>query len=1307
MATFNKFRNSFPESSNEKGERFEIFLSEWMFKHHPALSSQFKKVWRFSEWPGAWSQKDLGTDLIAEDQHGKICAIQAKFYKEKNSIPKSHIDSFLSDSNREGVDYRLLIATTDNLGPNARKTIEGQEKEVQTFLLHHFLEPFEWPESIDSLEAYEPRQPHQPFPHQQAAIDDVCAKIQGRGQLLMACGTGKTLTGQRITDTLDSETTLVLLPSLLLLSKTVADWVSEKEKDFIYLPVCSDKSATKKTDEISLNNSELCFRSTTDPTEIARFLKRPERKVVFSTYQSSPQIAEAFKTESLKPFDLIIADEAHRCAGKVSSDYSTVLSEDLIPAKKRLFMTATPRTYSSRLKQNAMDADVQVASMDDEQVFGPVLHHLTFGQAIENDPPLLTDYRVVVVGVNDALVLEQVEERAFVRTEGGLENDARSLAIQIGLSKAIKDFDLKRVISFHGRVNYASDFAASFLKLQEDLKPESKAEGVTTYGYVSGAMPTSQRTRELRALGKLANEDRYIVGNARCLSEGVDVPALDGVAFVDPKRSEIDIVQAVGRAIRLSEGKDIGTIVIPVFLSDSDDPDEVLSGSEFDQVWKVVNALRSHDETLGESLDQLRIKLGRKQQISLKASKIVFDVPREISQEFIEAFETKLIETTTGAWEFWFGLLLDYKAEFGDCLVPQKFVYQGANLGIWVTSQRKKKERLTPERIKRLNDLGFVWDPLTQQWERHFKALAGYKAEFGDCLVPQTFVYEGIQLGTWVANQRSKKETLTPERIQRLNDLGFVWDALTQQWEEHFKALVAYKAEFGDCLVPKTLIYRGLNLGSWVNTLRSVKDKLTPERRQRLNDLGFVWDANIYTWEKNFEALVAYKAEFGDCLVPDGFQYHGVSLGVWVSKQRSKKENLTPERIQRLNDLGFVWDIKAYYWEKNFEALVAYKAEFGDCLVPQRFVYLGFNLGSWVANQRAEKKTLTPEKIQRLNDLGFVWNSKDHSWEEHFKALAAYKAEFGDCLVPQDFIFQGLKLGRWGSKQRSKKETLIPERIERLNDLGFVWDAKSHIFEENFKALVAYKAEFGDCLVPKTLIYRGLNLGSWVNTLRSVKDKLTPERRQRLNDLGFVWDANIYTWEKNFEALVAYKAEFGDCLVPQKFIYRGLKLGSWVNIQRGIKDKLTPERRQRLNDLGFVWDPLTHQWEKNFKALVAYKAEFGDCLVPKTLIYRGLNLGSWVNTLRSVKDKLTPERRQRLNDLGFVWDANIYTWEKNFEALVAYKAEFGDCLVPQKFIYLGLKLGIWVSTQRSKKETLTPERIQRLNDLGFAWTARE
>ena len=981
MATFNKFRNSFPESSNDKGERFEIFLSEWMFKHHPALSSQFKKVWRFSEWPRAWSQKDLGTDLIAEDQHGKICAIQAKFYKEKNSIPKSHIDSFLSDSNREGVDYRLLIATTDNLGPNARKTIEGQEKEVQTFLLHHFLEPFEWPESIDSLEEYQPRQPHQPRPHQQAAIDDVCAKIEGRGQLLMACGTGKTLTGQRITETLQSKSTLVLLPSLLLLSKTVADWVSEKEKDFIYLPVCSDKSATKKADEISLSNSELCFRSTTDPTEIARFLKRPERKVVFSTYQSSQQIAEAFKAESLRPFDLIIADEAHRCAGKVSSDYSTVLSEDLIPAEKRLFMTATPRTYSSGLKQNAMNAEVQVASMDDEQVFGPVLHHLTFGRAIENNPPLLTDYRVVVVGVNDATVREQVEERALVKTAGGLEDDARSLAIQVGLSKAIKDYDLKRVISFHGRVKYAADFASSFISLQDDLRSSSKPSGVTTYGYVSGAMPTSQRTKELRALAELTNEDRYIVGNARCLAEGVDVPSLDGVAFVDPKRSEIDIVQAVGRAIRLAQGKTFGTVIIPVFISATDNVDDVLSSSEFKQVWAVVNALRSHDEILGEELDSLRRKIGKQQRISLGGSKLIFDLPTSIGSDFLEAFECRLVETCSASWEAFFGLLEVYRSNTGHCLVPQNYAVGDLRLGQWVNSQRNRKGSLTQGRIDRLNSIGFIWDQLAFEWDQHFMALQRFRAAHGHCLVKENFITEDLNLGVWVKIQRSAKRRgkLSEERVDKLNSLGFAWNKHDVEWEINISALKEFKAEKGHCLVPNDLVVKGTKLGAWVGRLRTRRKmgRLSQNKIDILDSLDFVWEKYEVEWELNFQALQNYQVMNGNCLVPTSYMVGDIKLGAWVNNQRTRKQQLHQDKIERLDAIGFVWNTLDYAWDQNFKALQKYKSEHGHCLVPQKYMVGEIRLGQWLNSQRNRKGSLTQDRIERLNSIGFVWSVKD------------------------------------------------------------------------------------------------------------------------------------------------------------------------------------------------------------------------------------------------------------------------------------------------------------------------------------------
>ena len=973
MVTFEQFRSTFPAGSNDKGESFEVFLCEWLFKHHPTLNSQFKKVWRFSDWPNAWSQKDIGTDLIAEDHHGKICAIQAKFYKEQSAIPKSHIDSFLSDSNRAVIDYRLLIATTDGIGKNADVTIKGQEKKVQSFTLKDFLEPFDWPESLEALDNYTPRKPHKPRPHQLKAIENVTSKIRSRGQLIMACGTGKTLTGQRIAEKLESKTTLVLLPSLLLLSKTVNDWVSERETDFIFLPVCSDKSVTKKTDEIAVSDSELSFRSTTDVLEIARFLKRPENKVIFSTYQSSPQIAETFRQHELKPFDLILADEAHRCAGKVSSEYSTVLDEHLLPAERRLFMTATPRIYKAHVRKRTKDNDIEIASMDDESIFGPVLHQLTFGQAIENDPPLLTDYRVVVVGVNSESVKEMVEERALVKTEDGFEDDARSLAIQVGLAKAIRDYDLNRVITFHSRIKQAQNFAKSFTDFHENLKEDERPTGKITYQHVSGEMSTSERSNKLRALGALENEDRYLLANARCLSEGVDVPALDGVAFVDPKRSEIDITQAVGRAIRLSDGKEVGTIVIPVFLSESDDPDEIISSSEFDQVWKVVNALRSHDEALGEMLDELRVKLGRKQKLSLKGGKIVLDVHQTVGDAFVKAFEVKVVETSTESWEFWFGLLQDFCEQNGNCLVKQRQNFNGFNLGYWVASQRSLLTSLTDERKKRLDELGFVWDAVSANWQRGFTALKAYKEQHGDWLVPKNYKVDGLDLGQWVQTQKTARNSMPRERKDHLEGIGFIWDALGEKWAKGLSALEEYKNQHGDCLVPNGAIVNGYKLGGWVAELRKQKRSLSPERKEQLDNLGFVWDPYSEQWEKGFDFLKAYKELNGDCVVAQAHIVDGFKLGRWVGVQRRTEEKIPRERKLRLDDLGFVWDVLRDQWEKGFSVLRSYKEQNGDCLVPYNLKFGGFNLGSWVGNQRSSRDEMSIERVQRLDDLGFAW----------------------------------------------------------------------------------------------------------------------------------------------------------------------------------------------------------------------------------------------------------------------------------------------------------------------------------------------
>ena len=252
---------------------------------------------------------------------------------------------------------------------------------------------------------------------------------------------------------------------------------------------------------------------------------------------------------------MIIADEAHRCAGKVSSDYATVLDKDSLPSRHRLFMTATPRLYQTNLKRQAAVAGFELASMDDEAVFGPFCINSPLARR-SLITPLLTDYQVVVVGVSDHRVSQMIHDRSLVEIEA-VQSDARTLAVQIGLAKAVNDYDLKRVISFHSRVSHARNFASGFVELLDTIPRDKKPSGAITYSHASGVMPTSQRAQLLQALASLDSEDRYLMANARCLSE-VDVPALDGVAFVDPKRSEIDIVQAVGRAIRLAPNKKVG-----------------------------------------------------------------------------------------------------------------------------------------------------------------------------------------------------------------------------------------------------------------------------------------------------------------------------------------------------------------------------------------------------------------------------------------------------------------------------------------------------------------------------------------------------------------------------------------------------------------------------------------------------------------------------------------------------------------------------------------------------------------------------
>ena len=260
-------------------------------------------------------------------------------------------------------------------------------------------------------------------------------------------------------------------------------------------------------------------------------------------------------------------------------------------------------------------------------------------------------------------------------------------------------------------------------------------------------------------------------------------------------------------------------------------------------------------------------------------------------------------------------------------------------------------------------------------------------------------------------------------------------------------------------------------------------------------------------FEVGFKHLVAYKEEFDDCWVPSLFKFNDYNLGIWVNEQRLKKEQITPEQLNCLNELGFVW--KIVNWELGYKHLVTYKEDFGDCLVPMSFKSSQFNLGSWVNKQRLKKDKLTTERLDQLSELGFVWGpmgrTNDLHWEDFLKYLVIYKEEFGDCLVPSPFTFNDYDLGSWVNKQRLRKDKLKPQRLESLNELGFVWDISNAQWEDGFKYLATYKEEFGDCLVPISFQSNVYRLGGWVSKQRGQKERLTPERIKRLNDLGFVW----------------------------------------------------------------------------------------------------------------------------------------------------------------------------------------------------------
>ena len=608
-------------------------LMRTYFTLDPLYESRFVQVLPWAEWAAVRSDfdaQDIGIDLVAEEREGGFCAIQCKCYAPTTRISKPHVDSFVSASARRPFTARILVDTGGGWNPNATKTILGAEPECQVLRFDDLASArFNWPDlERKSPEALTLRQEvFELRPHQRAAFDDVLNGFEhhDRGKLVMACGTGKTFTALRIAEDLAGlgGRVLYLVPSISLLQQSMREWAGQRRFRHRYIGICSDTRAGRDDEDAPIEELEIPV--TTEPAAIAEALSERSMDamtVVFCTYQSLP-LVEQSQAPQASSFDLILCDEAHRTTGidrpddDKTSPFVLVHDSERILGKKRLYMTATPRLYTQSAKHKAASARLEVFSMDDEATYGPEFHRLPFSRAVDEN--LLSDYKVVVFALSEAHVDKALQ--AHLATTDGTINLTDAAKI-IGCWRALQNPENKspgegginplgRAIAFTNRINSSERLAKHWGGLIEQaraLLPEAERSGALDCetDHVDGRKHALERKAKIEWLKGSTPGSCRILSNARCLSEGIDVPALDAVLFMTERKSMVDIVQAVGRVMRKAEGKEYGYIVLPVAVAADKDPADALdSGREFDVVWSVLQALRSHDDRLDAEINQI------------------------------------------------------------------------------------------------------------------------------------------------------------------------------------------------------------------------------------------------------------------------------------------------------------------------------------------------------------------------------------------------------------------------------------------------------------------------------------------------------------------------------------------------------------------------------------------------------------------------------------------------------------------------------------------------------------------------------
>jgi superfamily II DNA or RNA helicase len=1112
-----------------RGDAFEVFAEAYLAtqRRHDAA-----KVWPLNAVPTAvleqlgLASKDYGVDGVFQTHLGQLNAYQVKFRTDRPALTWHELSTFIGLADSKQISSRVLITNCDELASVLNKRqgffcIRGTD--LDRLEAEDFQAVNAW---LADSAFIAPRKT--PKTHQQEALATLLPALEqhDRVSAIMACGTGKTLVALWVVEQMQADRVLVLVPSLALLRQLLHEWLRETSlPNLAYLCVCSDKTVTEGVDSIATAQSDLDFPVSTDAANVRGFLDAPfaGRKIVLSTYQSADVVGKALREG--EAFDLAIFDEAHKTAGREGRNYAFALDDANLLIRKRLFFTATPRHYNPHQKDSEGEAQL-VFSMDKPEVYGPQAYRLTFAEAARQE--IICGYKVIISVITSDMVTNELLSQGEVMVQGNAVR-ARQVANQIALRDAVEKYGAKKIFTFHKTIGSAASFVAK------------GSEGIRTHlpdfetFHVSGKMSTARREREMREFRAAVCA---VMSNARCLTEGVDVPAVDMVAFLSPRRSRVDIVQAAGRAMRRAEGKAVGYVLVPLYVEQEtgETVEEAVSRSDFDEVWDVLNSLQEQDDVLAEIIRQFGEQKGsgKGYDDSRMNERVDFGGPRLSLETLRASVATRCLDSLCSSWDVWFGKLKAFKERFGHCNVEIGWEEDPA-FGRWVSTQRtrRNKGQLSQERVQLLDGLGFVWDFQTQKsqetWMKWYLELENYTKEHGNPHVPRSHANTKLASWVWIQRQRRKGtvkgSAITSEQIALLDKLNFRWDVREEQWQERFDQLKLFKEQHGHCNV-ELVADEDDKLFCWVRFQRNAlaQGKLDEDKKAQLDEIEFSWASKLIDakWEEMYERLRSYHSAHGNADVPNRWK-EDLKLASWVMNQRERRKKgiISDEQIQRLDALGFTWQHRERgAWEDRYQELIEFKEKHGHCNVPFEYKEVS-KLGKFVNAMRSHKTagTLSQERIELLEQIGFQWSGEvkeaffTDKWEDSYLQLLYFKEENGHCNVPYDYP-DNPQLGKWVSRQRQRKKSgkLLPERERLLEEIGFNWGNErdfggvkpTELWDVRYQELLAFKQQYGHCNVPYNYP-DNKQLGRWVSNQRMKRkqNKLTPEREKMLEEVGF------------------------------------------------------------------------------------------------------------------------------------------------------------------------------------------------------------